>query len=117
MKAGVKIPHPYNPESLILSMQTLKLDPNFGALCAMVKENDIATMQSVLIKGKNQETNEKMTQEETDELRYRLEVFEEFLGMPDTIIEAMAAERTWNKEEETREDAYFTEADIEKSRG
>lgn len=117
MKAEVRIPSPYNAESLILSMQTLKLDPNFAALCAMMKENDIKSMETDLIDGIDHLTGTKLDETATAELRYRRGVFNELLSMPDTIIQSMQTERKAKAHEEERADPYSTEADIEKERG
>jgi hypothetical protein len=116
MKAEIKIPAPYTSESLILAMQTLKLDPNFSALCSMMRENDIRTMERDLIKGMNHLEGKKLTTEDTEALRYRLDVFEELMQMPDTIIMNMQADRKTKNREEDRADPYHTVADIEGGR-
>lgn len=86
------IPSPYTAESIILAMQTLQLDPNFAALSAIVKANDIASLEMDLIDGMNHLTGEKLTVQQTEEWRYKRLVFTEFLSMPKTIIESMNAE-------------------------
>lgn len=111
MKVEVKIPSPYTKEQIVVAMKTLISDPNFSALCATIQANDISTIERQLISGFSI-ASVKLTQEETESLRYRRDVFVELLTMPKTIIDSL--EMPQNIESEERTDPYFTQKDLQK---
>lgn len=104
----MKLPVNATSEHVLRAMETLLIDPNFEMLCNLVKQNDMELLKSSIISGKDPNTKEKLTTEQTEEMRYKLGVFEEFIDMPRTILESMKSLTTQVEERESL-DPYHTE--------
>jgi hypothetical protein len=107
----MKIPAGANRDIIMSAMDILMIDPNFSLLCQIVRENDIELLKSSLISGRDINTKEKLTTEETEEMRYKLGVFEEFIAMPKTILDSVKSV-TAHVEERESLDPYHTEESL-----
>jgi hypothetical protein len=68
----MQLPTNATSEHVIRAMETLLIDPNFDMLCSIVKKNDMELLKNSIITGKDPASKEKLTTEQTEEMRYKL---------------------------------------------